>query len=110
MIASYCLKKGKVVILLNTVHSDRGIELLETESKAEVITYFNSKLTTKGGVDTMDQMERWFTSKKNSGMALDNILQHGGHQLSKRFYNMDVPQQEKPCWEMWQRIEGEPTN
>ena len=67
MIASYCLKKGKVVILLNTVHSDRGIELLETESKAEVITYFNSKLTTKGGVDTMDQMERWFTSKQKLG-------------------------------------------
>ena len=78
-----------MVTLLSTVHSDKGTETPDPEKKLEVITYYN---TTKGGIDNMDQMVKWFTSKKNWKMAHGNILQHAGHQRSKRFYYMDVPQ------------------
>ena len=51
-IVSYCPKKNKVVTLLSTMHSDNSSEST-TKNKLEIIEYYNS---TKGGVDTMDQM------------------------------------------------------
>ena len=38
------------------MHNDKGIESLG-ETKPEIIQYYNS---TKGGVDTMDQMVRYY--------------------------------------------------
>ena len=63
MIASYCPKKGKVVTILSTMHLVKATELPGQEKKPEVITYYNA---TKGGVDTMDQMVRWFTTKRKT--------------------------------------------
>ena len=63
MIASYCPKKGMMVTLLSTMHLDKGTESPGMEKKPEVITYYNAK---KGGVDTMDQMVRWFTTKRKT--------------------------------------------
>ena len=63
MIASYCPKKGKIVTLLSTMHLDKGTESPGPEKKPEVITYYN---VTKGGVDTMDQMVRWLTTKRKT--------------------------------------------
>ena len=63
MIASYCPKKGKMITLLSTMHLDKGTELPGPEEKPEVITYYNAM---KGGVDTMDQMVRWFTTKRKT--------------------------------------------
>ena len=63
MIASYCPKKGKVVTLLSTMHLVKGTESPGPEKKTEVITYYNA---TKGSIDTMDQMVRWFTTKRKT--------------------------------------------
>ena len=63
MIASYGPKKGKVVTLLSAMHLEKGTESPGPEKKTEVITYYNE---TKGGVDTMDQMVRWFTTKRKT--------------------------------------------
>ena len=64
MIASYCPKKGKLVItLLSTIHLDKGAKSPGPEKKTEVITYYNA---TKGGVDTINQMVRRFTIKKKT--------------------------------------------
>ena len=60
MVASYCPKKGKVVTLMSSMHLSRGEEV-GTESKPEVIMYYNS---TKGGVDTMDQLVRCYSTKR----------------------------------------------
>jgi len=51
MITSYTPKKNKAVILLSTMHNDTSVNS-ETK-KPEVIHFYNS---TKGGVDTVDQM------------------------------------------------------
>ena len=63
MIASYCPKKGKVVTLLSTMHSDKGTKSPAPKKKPEVITYYNA---TKGGIDTLNRMVRWFTSKRKT--------------------------------------------
>ncbi|XP_060880495.1 piggyBac transposable element-derived protein 4-like [Metopolophium dirhodum] len=51
MITSYTPKKNKAVILLSTMNNDTSVNS-ETK-KPEVILFYNS---TKGGVDTVDQM------------------------------------------------------
>ena len=63
MIASYSPKKGKVVTFLSTMHLDKGTKSPGPEKKPEVITYYNA---TKGGVETMDQMVRWFTTERKT--------------------------------------------
>ena len=63
MIVFYCPKKRKVVTLLSTMHSDKGTESPALEKEPEVITYYHA---TNGAVDTMDQMVRWFTSKRKT--------------------------------------------
>ena len=54
-----------MVTLVSTVHSDKGTESPDLEKKPEVITYYHA---TNGAVlvDTMDQMVRWFTSKRKT--------------------------------------------
>ena len=63
MIVSYCPKKGKVVTLLSTMYSNKGTESTAPEKKPEIIMYYNA---TKGGVDIMGQMVKWFTSKRKT--------------------------------------------
>ena len=62
-IVSYCPKERKVVTFLSTMHSDEGTESPAPEKKPLVITYYNA---TKGGVDTTDQMVKWFTFKRKT--------------------------------------------
>lgn len=59
-IISYCPKKNKVVTLLSTMHYDKGREMT-SKNVPEIISYYNS---TKGGVDTMDQMTRCYSVKR----------------------------------------------
>ena len=60
MIVSYYPKKGKVVPFLSTMHNERGEEN-PINGKPEVIAFYNS---TKGGVDTADQMLRGYSVKR----------------------------------------------
>lgn len=55
-IVSFTPKKSKSVILLSTFHSSKSID--EATKKPEIITFYNS---TKGGVDTFDQMVHNYT-------------------------------------------------
>ena len=82
IIASYCPKKGKMVTLLSTMHLDKGTESPGPEKKPEVITYYNAK---KGGVDTMDQMVRWFTTKRKT-RRWATVIFYNGYQRSKRIF------------------------
>ena len=61
MIGSYCPKKGKVVTMLSTMHSQPDVDHNNEKKKPEMILYYNS---TKGGVDTMDQMLRCYSVKR----------------------------------------------
>ena len=61
MIVSHFPEKEKMVTLLSTMHLGKGTESPVPEKKSEVSTYYNA---TKGSIDTMEQMVRWFTSKK----------------------------------------------
>lgn len=61
MIVSYCPKKGKIVTLLSTMHSEPDIDHSNEKKKPEVILAYNA---TKGGVDTMDQMVRCYSVKR----------------------------------------------
>lgn len=60
---SYVPKKGKVVVLLSTMHDDRAVDDNSVKKKPEVIQYYNK---TKSGVDTMDQMVRTYTCKRRT--------------------------------------------
>lgn len=63
-IVSYVPKKGKNVILLSTLHSDKKIDGNTAEKmKPEIITFYNK---TKGGVDTLDQMCNTYSVSRNS--------------------------------------------
>ena len=53
-------QKGKVVTLMSTMHFSNR-EDVGSETKPEVIMYYNS---TKGGVDTMDQLVRDYSTKR----------------------------------------------
>lgn len=55
-IVSFTPKRSKSVILLSTLHSSKTID--ELSKKPEIITFYNS---TKGGVDTFDQMVHNYT-------------------------------------------------
>lgn len=52
-------KKNKSVVLLSSQHSSPTID--DDTSKPEIITYYNS---TKAGVDTLDQVVRYYSSKR----------------------------------------------
>lgn len=59
-LVSYCPKKGKVVLLLSTMHNSIEVEATE-QAKPRMILDYNA---TKSGVDTVDQMARNYTVKR----------------------------------------------
>jgi hypothetical protein len=62
MLVSYCPVRSKVVLLLSTKHRGRSISSNES-SKPEVIICYNQ---TKGGVDSVDQMVRRHSVKRQT--------------------------------------------
>ncbi|XP_024086112.1 piggyBac transposable element-derived protein 4-like [Cimex lectularius] len=63
-LVSYIPKKGKNVILVSSLHETNAIDQNTREQqKPEVITFYN---TTKGGVDTTDQMCATFSVSWNT--------------------------------------------
>lgn len=69
-LAPYCPKKGKSAVLLSTTHSQADIGQLCPNKKPTMILDYNS---TKGGVDTSDQMLRNYTSTQKTNRC---ILRH----------------------------------
>lgn len=61
-LVSYCPKKGKVVLLLSTMHFQPEVSEA-TDKKPLMILDYNA---TKAGVDTMDQMVRNYTTKRKT--------------------------------------------
>ena len=57
MMASYCAKPSKVVLMASTMHQDAVVSN-EEPYKPDLILYYNE---TKGGVDTVDMMVRQYT-------------------------------------------------
>ncbi|XP_066970873.1 piggyBac transposable element-derived protein 4-like isoform X3 [Macrobrachium rosenbergii] len=63
-LTSYVPKKGKNVVLLSTMHHDAAIdESTKEKRKPEIITFYNS---TKGGVDTVDQLCSIYNVSRNT--------------------------------------------
>ena len=60
-IVSYCPKKGKVVTLMSSMHSQGEIDVTSPKKKPAMILEYNA---TKGGVDTSDQMLRLYSTKR----------------------------------------------
>ncbi|XP_035230233.1 uncharacterized protein LOC118202186 [Stegodyphus dumicola] len=52
-LTSYVPKKNKSVLVLSSMHEDNQIDLLSKEQLKPEITFYNS---TKGGVDTVDEL------------------------------------------------------
>lgn len=59
----YKPKTNKIVLVLSTMHDDDSIDGDSTRSKPKMITFYNS---TKGGVDTVDQMKGKYSISRNS--------------------------------------------
>jgi D-arabinose 1-dehydrogenase-like Zn-dependent alcohol dehydrogenase len=60
---SYVPKKGKVLLLVSTMHNDDKIdETTQHLRKPEIITTYN---LTKGGVDTVDQLCATYDVSRN---------------------------------------------
>ena len=59
---SYVPNKGKAVILLSTIHDCKSIHD-GPKKKPEIILYDNQN---KGGVDTMDEMVRYYSCKRQT--------------------------------------------
>lgn len=60
-LVSYCPKKGKVVTLLSSMHTQPEVNETRPDKKPLMITDYNA---TKGGVDTADQMLRIYSTKR----------------------------------------------
>ena len=58
-LVSYCPKKGKVVTLLSSMHSQREVDATEPQNKPAMILEYNA---TKGGDDTSDQILRMYST------------------------------------------------
>lgn len=61
-LVSYVPKRNKAVILMSSFHHDESVEA-ENKHKPEIITDYNCH---KGGVDTLDQLVRWYTCRRKS--------------------------------------------
>lgn len=61
-LASYCPKKGRVVVLLNSMHYKKEIDDGQKKKPFMIVDYNK----TKAGVDTMDQMARTYTTKRKT--------------------------------------------
>jgi len=59
-VASYCPKKGRVVILMSSLHSQGEVDVTNPKKKPAMILEYNA---TKGGVDTADKMLRTYSTK-----------------------------------------------
>lgn len=67
-LTSYVPKKGKNVVLLSTMHHDAPIdESTKEKKKPEIITFYNS---TKGAVDTVDQLCSIYNVSRNTRRLL----------------------------------------
>lgn len=62
-LVSYAPKKGKAVILLSTEHEDDKVSNEETHYKPDIVLHYNS---TKGAVDTTDQMSQKYTTQRKT--------------------------------------------
>ncbi|KAJ8402986.1 hypothetical protein AAFF_G00359020 [Aldrovandia affinis] len=60
---SYVPKKGKALVLLSTMHHDKMVDENSEKKNPEAIKFYNK---TKGSVDTMDQMIRAYTCKRQT--------------------------------------------
>lgn len=60
MLLSYKAKKDKVVLLLSSMHRSASVSENDPKRKPEPILFYNS---TKGGVDTADEMLRGYSTK-----------------------------------------------
>lgn len=74
-LVSYVPKKGKAVILLSSMHLDAEVSNRD-DKKPQVIIDYNS---TKGGVDTVDQMASIYSTKRKTNryyhyVILNNLL------------------------------------
>lgn len=61
-LVSYVPKKNRAVIILSTMHHSKEIDV-NNKNKSEVNLYYNS---TKGGVDTLDQMVHEYTTRRKT--------------------------------------------
>ena len=61
MIVSYCPKKSKVVVLMSSMHDQPEVDENHPKKKPMLVLDYNS---TKGGVDTSDQMLRNYSCKR----------------------------------------------
>lgn len=61
-LVSYVPKKNRAVILLSTMHHSREVNV-NNKNKSEINLYYNS---TKGGVDTLDQMAHEYTARRKT--------------------------------------------
>lgn len=62
-VVQYVPKKYKLVTLLSTLHHEKNILEGHPKKLPEIIQFYNS---TKGGVDTMDQLLRTYTCKRQT--------------------------------------------
>ncbi|CAI6352855.1 unnamed protein product [Macrosiphum euphorbiae] len=62
-LVSYKPKANKIVLVISTMHNDDSIDTDCARSKPEMIKFYNS---TKGGVDTVDQMKGKYSVSRNS--------------------------------------------
>ncbi|XP_050064468.1 piggyBac transposable element-derived protein 4-like [Aphis gossypii] len=62
-LVSYKPKANKIVSVISTMHNDDSIDTDCARSKPEMIKFYNS---TKGGVDTVDQMKGKYSVSRNS--------------------------------------------
>lgn len=60
-LVSFCPRKGKAVLMISTMHSDKKIDAVS--KKPEVVLFYNS---TKGGVDSFDQMAHNYTTSRKT--------------------------------------------
>lgn len=61
-LASYVPKRNRAVIFLSTMHHSKKIDV-SNKNKSEINLYYNS---TKGGVDTLDQMVHEYTVRRKT--------------------------------------------
>ena len=61
-LVSYVPKKNRAVILLSTMHHSTEVDV-SNKNKSEINLYYNS---TKGGVDTLDQMVHEYTVRRKT--------------------------------------------
>ena len=91
------------------MHLDKGTKSPGPEKKPKTITYYNA---TEGGVDTMNQMVRWFTTKRKtqrwSMVIFYNMLDISA--LNAFFVCIFLNKKTIGYRETWQQIAAESTN